>query len=42
MSLETVGEKIGKWDQFKENEEKFGVKSTYSEDLYTTQKVDES
>jgi PAB1-binding protein PBP1 len=27
---------IGKFDQFKTNEEKFGVKSTYDETLYTT------
>lgn len=26
----------GKWDQFKVNEEKFGVESTYDEHLYTT------
>ena len=25
-----------KWDQFKENEKKFGVTSTYNEEMYTT------
>ena len=34
--LEGGGRGIGKFDQFKTNEEKFGVKSTYDETLYTT------
>ena len=29
--------KAGSWDQFATNKEKFGVTSTYSEELYTTQ-----
>jgi len=29
------------WDQFKVNQEKFGVKSTYDETLYTTKRVKE-
>ena len=33
LSLEDDG---GEWDQFKVNEEKFGVESTYDEHLYTT------
>ena len=32
MSLESVGD----WDQFKANEQRFGVKSDYDENLYTT------
>lgn len=36
MSLELSG---GEWDQFKANEERFGVKSDYDETLYTT-KID--
>lgn len=28
--------KIGQWDQFAENENKFGVKATFDENLYTT------
>jgi PAB1-binding protein PBP1 len=38
--LESSGGNIGNWDQFSANE-KFGVKTTYSEDLYTT-KLDAS
>ena len=34
MSLESTSN--GTWDQFKANEERFGVKSTYDENLYTT------
>lgn len=30
------GKDNGVWDQFKENKERFGVKSTYDENLYTT------
>lgn len=33
MSLETAGD----WDQFKANEQKFGVRTDYDETLYTTQ-----
>ena len=36
MSLESSG---GEWDQFKANEERFGVKSDYDENIYTT-KID--
>ena len=32
MSLDSAGD----WDQFKANEEKFGLKSDYDENLYTT------
>ena len=32
MSLDSTGD----WDQFKANEEKFGLKSNYDENLYTT------
>ena len=34
MSLESAG--AGGWDQFETNERKFGTKSTYDENLYTT------
>ncbi|CAN3358570.1 hypothetical protein DICA1_E07052 [Diutina catenulata] len=34
MTLESTGS--GTWDQFKVNQEKFGVESTYDEHLYTT------
>jgi PAB1-binding protein PBP1 len=37
MSLESSGG----WDQFKTNEEKFGGKSDYNENIYTT-KIDRS
>ncbi|MCJ1283924.1 hypothetical protein MMC26_003255 [Xylographa opegraphella] len=37
MSLETSGE----WDQFKANEERFGLKSDFNEEMYTT-KIDRS
>lgn len=30
------GGRGGQWDQFQENEKRFGVKSTYNDDLYTT------
>ena len=33
MSLESSGE----WDQFKANEERFGLRSDYDENIYTTQ-----
>ena len=33
MSLEPSG---GTWDQFQANEQLFGVKSDYNEDIYTT------
>ncbi|RKP32722.1 hypothetical protein METBISCDRAFT_20992 [Metschnikowia bicuspidata] len=35
VTLEDTSSK-GEWDQFKVNEEKFGVESTYDEHLYTT------
>jgi PAB1-binding protein PBP1 len=28
---------VGGWDQFKANEQRFGLKSDYDENLYTTQ-----
>ena len=31
-----MDEKIGNWDQFAANEEKFGVKTSFDENLYTT------
>ena len=37
MSLESNGE----WDQFKANEERFGLKSDFNEEMYTT-KIDRS
>lgn len=37
MSLESSGE----WDQFKANEERFGLKSDFNEEMYTT-KIDRS
>jgi len=36
VSNDMKGKGVGDWDQFKANEEKFGVKSTYDENLYTT------
>lgn len=36
LTLEDVSASSGQWDQFKVNEEKFGVESTYDEHLYTT------
>lgn len=36
VSLEDTTSNAGVWDQFKVNEEKFGVESTYDEHLYTT------
>lgn len=41
MSLEEPSGNSGAWDQFKVNEEKFGVESTYDEHLYTT-KIDKN
>ena len=37
MSLESSGE----WDQFKANEERFGLKTDFNEEMYTT-KIDRS
>ncbi|CAG9329226.1 unnamed protein product [Blepharisma stoltei] len=37
---ETLSKSNEPWDQFKANKEKFNYKSTYSEDIYTTAKVD--
>lgn len=36
LTLEDNSTGSGQWDQFKVNEEKFGVESTYDEHLYTT------
>ena len=33
LSLETTG---GSWDQFQANEQRFGLKSDYDENIYTT------
>ena len=33
---ETLSGKIGKWDQFAANKQKFGVEGSYDENLYTT------
>jgi PAB1-binding protein PBP1 len=34
--LEKPGEPSGSWDQFKANEQKFGLKTDYDENIYTT------
>jgi len=34
-TLEESGE-VGHWDQFKENQERYGVQTTYREEIYTT------
>ena len=39
MSLESAA--AGEWDQFKANEQKFGLKSDYDENIYTT-RIDRS
>jgi len=36
--LHLKGNAKGKWDQFKENERLFGVKTSFDENLYTTAK----
>ncbi|KAH8842081.1 hypothetical protein MCOR07_007026 [Pyricularia oryzae] len=36
MSLNDSSQDGGKWDQFATNEKKFGVKTSYNENLYTT------
>ena len=36
MSLESTGETTGGWDQFQTNEQRFGLKSDYNENYYTT------
>ncbi|KAK6458663.1 uncharacterized protein RJT20DRAFT_131825 [Scheffersomyces xylosifermentans] len=36
LNHDTFGTDNGQWDQFKVNEEKFGVEATYDEHLYTT------
>ena len=36
MSLESTGESAGGWDQFQTNEQRFGLKSDYDENYYTT------
>lgn len=36
MSLNNSSQDGGKWDQFETNERKFGVKTSYNENLYTT------
>lgn len=41
ISMDDSNFNAGSWDQFKVNEEKFGVESTYDEHLYTT-RVDTS
>jgi hypothetical protein len=41
LELEEADWKPGQWNQFAENEKKFGVQSTYREELYTT-KLDPS
>ena len=41
MTLESTGESTGGWDQFQTNEQRFGLKSDYNEDYYTT-KIDTS
>lgn len=41
MSLESSASAGGEWDQFKANEQKFGLKSDYDENIYTT-RIDRS
>ncbi|KAK6464439.1 hypothetical protein DFJ63DRAFT_311746 [Scheffersomyces coipomensis] len=41
LTSDDINHKSGSWDQFKVNEEKFGVESTYDEHLYTT-RIDKS
>lgn len=36
LSLEKSSSGSGSWDQFAANERKFGIKSTYDENIYTT------